>query len=136
DNQTLDTYTIGFGTTGPDDAYLNRVAKVGNGLFFHAQDGTGLAAAVLAALNDIIEKSRSFTAATVPSARTTDGGDFYNSFFLPSGKSAFWEGHLRSWHFTAAGPIVDRDGHSAVEDPDGGTQCSTGPVPKLLSRGP
>jgi Tfp pilus tip-associated adhesin PilY1 len=133
DNQTIDVYTIGFGTTGTDDAYLNRVAKVGNGLFYHAQDGTALAASVLSALADIIEKSRSFTAATVPSARTADGGDFYNSFFLPSARSAFWEGHLRSWHITAGGSIVDSAGRCALVDPSG--QCKNGPFKTICQPG-
>jgi Tfp pilus tip-associated adhesin PilY1 len=135
DKQSVDTYTIGFGTTPSDDAYLRRVAAVGNGLAFHAQDGTELAAAVLAALNDIVEKSRSFTAATVPSARTADGGDLYNSFFLPSNKTAFWEGHLRAWHFTSTGEIVDKFGHCALVDPDGGGQCNNGPFAQICQIG-
>jgi hypothetical protein len=135
DKQDVDTYTIGFGTTSADSAYLRRVAAVGNGLAFHAQDGTELAAALLAALNDIVEKSRSFTAATVPSARTADGGDLYNSFFLPSNKTAFWEGHLRAWHFTAAGAIVDKFGHCALVDPDGGSQCNNGPFAQVCQTG-
>ena len=127
DPQTVDLYTIGFGTTDAENEYLDRVAEVGNGLSFHVQDGAGLSAALVSALNDIVEKSRSFTAATVPSARTADGGDFYNSFFLPSGKTAFWEGHLRAWHFSAAGEILDSNGDCALVDPDGGGECNNGP---------
>lgn len=120
DDQTIDTYTIGLGTTPSDDLYLTRVAELGNGLFFGAQDGPELAEALVAVLNDIIEKSRSFTAATVPSSRTANGASFYNSFFLPSGKTAFWEGHIRAWHFTPSGDILDRDGDCALFDPDPG----------------
>ncbi len=128
DDQTIDFYTIGFGTTAADNAYLSRVSEgVGGGLHFTVQDGDALSQALVDALNDIVEKSRSFTAATVPSARTADGGDFYNSFFLPSDKTAFWEGHLRAWHFTAAGEIVDSDDHCALVDPDGGSECNDGP---------
>jgi len=126
DDQTIDTYTIGLGTTPSDDTYLQRVADLGNGLFFSTQDGPQLAEALVAVLNDIIEKSRSFTAATVPSSRTANGSSFYNSFFLPSGKSAFWEGHIRAWHFTAAGDVLDRDGDCALLDPDPG-ECNSGP---------
>ena len=86
----------------------------------------------MAALNDIVEKARSFTAATVPSSRTADGSDFYNSFFIPSGDHAFWEGHLRSWKFSAAGEILDRDGHCALDDPDGGSECNNGPFQEDL----
>ncbi len=136
DDQTIDFYTIGFGTTPEDNAYLQRVSEtVGDGIHFEVKDGASLSQALVDALNDIVEKSRSFTAATVPSARTSDGGDFYNSFFLPSDKTAFWEGHLRAWHFTAAGEIVDRDGHCALVDPDGGGECNDGPFHVICQAG-
>jgi Neisseria PilC beta-propeller domain len=134
-DQKVDLYTVGFGTTSAYDAYLSRAADLGNGLFYHVNDGSGLSRALLAALNDIVEKSRSFTAATVPSSRTTDGGDLYNSFFLPTGSYAFWEGHLRAWKFSAAGEILDRDGHCALDDPDGGSQCNNGPFRKVCQTG-
>jgi hypothetical protein len=134
DDQNIDTYTIGLGTTPSDDAYLERVADLGNGLFFATQDGPGLAEALVAVLNDIIEKSRSFTAATVPSSRTANGASFYNSFFLPSGKSSFWEGHIRAWHFTASGDVLDRDGDCALVDPDPG-ECNSGPFKPICQLG-
>jgi type IV pilus assembly protein PilY1 len=80
----------------------------------------------VAALNDIIEKTASFTAASVPSARTADGADFYQSYFFPRGGSAFWEGHVRAWHITADGEIVDANGNCALDDPTAG-ECDSGP---------
>jgi len=133
DVQTVDTYAIGFGTTPADESYLRYVAVNGNGLFYHAQDGTTLAAALNAALNDIQEKARSFTAATVPSARTADGGDLYNSFFLPSGDTAFWEGHLRAWLLSANGQILDSNGNCALVDPTG--KCKAGPFAPMCQSG-
>jgi type IV pilus assembly protein PilY1 len=126
DDQTIDTYTIGLATNQTADDFLEKTADVGHGLFFHVQDGDQLAFALIAALNDIIEKSQSFTAATVPSARTIDGGDFYQSYFFPSGRSAFWEGHIRAWHITAAGDIHDSNNVCALDDPDAG-ECNSGP---------
>jgi type IV pilus assembly protein PilY1 len=126
DDQTIDTYTIGLATDATTDAYLQKTADVGDGLFFHVKDGDELAFALIAALNDIIEKAQSFTAATVPSARTFDGGDFYQSYFFPSGKSAFWEGHIRAWHITASGDIHDKNDVCALDDPDAG-ECNSGP---------
>jgi type IV pilus assembly protein PilY1 len=126
DTQTIDTYTIGLATDATADAFLQKTADVGNGLFFHTQDGDQLAFALIAALNDIIEKAQSFTAATVPSARTFDGGDFYQSYFFPSGNSAFWEGHIRAWHITASGDIHDKFDVCALDDPDVG-ECNSGP---------
>jgi type IV pilus assembly protein PilY1 len=125
-DQTIDTYTIGLATDQATDDFLGMTAEVGNGLFFHTQDGDQLQYALIAALNDIIEKAASFTAAAVPSARTVDGGDFYQSYFFPSGRSAFWEGHIRAWHITATGDIIDANGNCALIDADAG-ECNSGP---------
>jgi type IV pilus assembly protein PilY1 len=124
-DQTIDTYTIGFASDEDTDAFLAKTAEVGNGLFFHTQDGEQLAEALIAALNDIVEKAQSFTAASVPSARTVDGGDFYQSYFFPSGKSAFWEGHVRAWHIEPDGDITDAQGLCALHDPTPG-ECNSG----------
>jgi len=125
-DQTVDTYTIGLATDATTDAFLDRTATLGNGLFFHVQDGDALAFALIAALNDIIEKAASFTAAAVPSARTVDGGDFYQSFFIPRSSGAAWEGHIRAWKINAAGDIIDKNGDCALDDPDAG-ECNSGP---------
>jgi type IV pilus assembly protein PilY1 len=125
DKQCLDIYTVGFSTYGATDTYLAKTADVGNGLFFKARDGEELGVALIAALNDIVEKAQSFTAASVPSARTADGGDFYQSFFFPSGRTAFWEGHIRSWRITGDGSIHDKNDNCALDDADAG-ECNSG----------
>ncbi len=135
DDQVIDVYTVGFASDATTNSFLQMTADVGNGIFFEAKDGEALALALLAALNDIIEKSRSFTAATVPSARTADGGAFFNSFFLPSGSSAFWQGHLRAWTIDAAGDILDANGDCAVLDPDPG-ECNSGVFKPICVAGP
>lgn len=126
DDQTIDTYTVGLAADATTEAFLARTAEVGNGKAYTAQSGDQLAFALIAALNDIIEKSASFTAATVPSARTTDGADFYQSYFFPRGNSAFWEGHIRSWLITADGDIHDKNDNCALDDPTPG-ECNSGP---------
>jgi type IV pilus assembly protein PilY1 len=124
-DQAIDTYTVGFATNAATASLLERTAEVGNGTAYSAKDGDELAASLIAALNDIIEKSASFTAATVPSARTQDGADFYQSFFFPRGKSAFWEGHIRSWKIDAIGDIKDKNDNCALDDLDPG-ECNSG----------
>ena len=126
DDQTIDTYTIGLRTDAATSDFLQKTADVGNGLFFSVKDGDELAFALIEALNDIIEKSASFTAASVPSARTKDGGDFYQSYFFPRGKTAFWEGHIRAWHVTASGDVTDKNDDCALLDTDAG-ECNSGP---------
>ena len=125
-DQTIDTYTVGFATDSATDDYLGRTAVLGNGTFYKVTDGDELTAALLAALNDIIEKSASFTAATVPSARTASGADFYQSFFFPRATSAFWEGHVRAWTIDALGAIRDQNGDCALDDPTP-LECNSGP---------
>ncbi len=137
-SQTIDTYTISFATGATTEAFMERVAVLGNGKAYTAADGDELAVALIAALNDIIEKSASFTSATVPSARTADGADFYQAFFFPRSKDAFWEGHIRAWKIDADGavrqavPAPPATGLCALDDPDPG-ECNSGPfVPSAV----
>ena len=124
-DQTLDVYTIGYASSIAANALLKKAADVGNGLFFSSNNTDELQARLKEALNDIIEKSQSFTAATVPSTRTASGGSFYTSFFLPSGKEPFWEGHLRAFHIDAVGDVFGQGNVCAFIDPDPG-ECNSG----------
>ncbi|MEZ4291687.1 MAG: PilC/PilY family type IV pilus protein [Myxococcota bacterium] len=125
-DQTLDVYTIGFTTDATANALLQKTAQQGNGLFFTSNNAEELRARLVAAINDIIEKAQSFPAATVPSTRTTSGGSFYSSYFLPSGKSAFWEGHLRAFRIDSVGDVYGQSNVCAYLDPDPG-ECNSGP---------
>ncbi|HZO08835.1 MAG TPA: hypothetical protein VFC77_05620, partial [Myxococcota bacterium] len=125
-DQFIDTYVVGLATDATADAFLSKTATLGGGLFFHVKDGDQLSFALIAALNDIIEKSASFTAAAVPSARTVDGGDFYQSFFIPRSSGAAWEGHVRAWKIAPNGDLLDANGDCALDDPDPG-ECNSGP---------
>lgn len=124
--QTIDTYTIGFTTDATANALLEKTAQQGNGLFYTSNNPEELRTVLNQAINDIIEKAQSFTAATVPSTRTTSGGSFYQSFFLPSAKTPFWEGHLRAYHIDAKGDVYGQSGVCAFIDPTPG-ECNSGP---------
>lgn len=126
-DQLIDVYTIGFTTSGAANALLAKTAAQGNGIFFTSNSAEELTVAITSAITNILEKTQSFTAATVPSARTTDGGSFFTSFFLPSAKRALWEGHVRAFTIDAAGNILDSLGNCALDDPDGGGECNSGP---------
>ncbi len=125
-DQTIDVYTIGFTSEGTANTILQKTAEQGNGLFFTSNNPEELRTRLNSAINDILEKAQSFTAATVPSTRTASGGSFYSSFFLPSGKSAFWEGHLLAYHIDAVGDIFGQGNVCAFIDPDVG-ECNSGP---------
>src|SRR5690606_7985494 len=81
--QTIDVYTVGFTTTAYANDLLSRTAAVGGGLFFASNNAEELAEAITSAVTDIVQKSQSFTAATVPATRTADGGNIYTSLFIP-----------------------------------------------------
>lgn len=112
--QTIDVYTVGFTTAETANQLLEKTAAVGNGLFFHSNNAEELAAAIVASVTDIIEKTQSFTSATVPASRTADGDNFYTSFFIPQADTGFWEGHLKNFGFTADGDIVNKSGNCAT----------------------
>ena len=125
-DQFIDVYTVGFTTSPFANAVLSKTAQVGNGDFFFSNNAEELADSIVEAVSDIIQKSQAFTAATVPAARTASGGKFYTSLFVPSDRTAYWEGHLKSWEITASGEIRDRLGNCALDDPTPG-QCFSGP---------
>jgi type IV pilus assembly protein PilY1 len=126
-DQTIDTYTVGFATDSGANDLLQKTAAVGNGLFFYAKNYDDLTRAIIAAMTDIIEKSQSFTAATVPATRTSAGENLYVSLFVPSGKTPYWEGHLENFQITASGEIWDANDNCALDDPTPG-QCFSGPI--------
>jgi type IV pilus assembly protein PilY1 len=124
--QTIDTYTVGFTTNATANALLSKTAEVGNGLFFQSNNAEELTAAIVQSVSDIIQKSQSFTAATVPASRTTDGNDIFFSSFVPSDEAGFWQGHLKNYEFTLDGRILDANGDCALDDPSG--DCFFGPL--------
>ncbi|MBW2446087.1 MAG: hypothetical protein JRG83_09200, partial [Deltaproteobacteria bacterium] len=117
--QAIDVYTVGFTTNARANALLSKTAEVGNGLFFQSNNAEELTEAIVESVTDIIQKSQSFTAATVPASRTTDGNDIFFSSFIPSDDSSFWEGHLKNYEFTLDGRILDANGDCALDDPTG-----------------
>ena len=118
-NQTIDVYTVGFTTNATANALLQKTAQVGNGLFFQSNNADELTTAIVSSVTDIIQKSQSFTAATVPASRTTDGNDIFFSSFIPAADSSIWEGHLKNYEFTLDGRILDANGNCALDDPSG-----------------
>ena len=126
-DQVIDVYTVGFTTGGAANQLLAKTASVGNGLFRNSSNAEELSQHLVTILGDVVEKSQSFTAATVPASRATDGNNFYASYFLPSNDSAFWEGHIKNFEFNRAGQILDATGACAVSDPTAG-QCKSGPL--------
>lgn len=114
--QNLDVYTVGFTTSGLANVLLEKTARHGNGLFFTGNQAQALTDALVDSVQDIISKSQGFSAATVPAARTADGGQLYTTLFQPTSTRPFWPGLLRSYKITAGGEIFDSNGACALED--------------------
>lgn len=126
--QVIDVYTVGFTTSPQANDLLSRTAAVGNGLFFFSNNAEELADAIVGAVADIIQKSQSFTAATVPATRTSDGGNIYTSLFLPQNSDPYWEGHLKLFHITSEGDILDANGACALVSPSPPGECKAGTI--------
>ena len=106
--QKVDVYTIGFATNGVANVLLEKTATRGNGLYASSGQADVLTVALVDAISDIIVKAQSFTAATVPASRATDGNNFFASFFRPDNLKPFWEGHLKNFEYNAAGEVLDK----------------------------
>jgi type IV pilus assembly protein PilY1 len=126
-NQTIDVYTVGFSTTPFANDLLSRTAAAGGGLFYASNNAEELAVAITGAVTDIVQKSQSFTAATVPATRTADGGNIYTSLFVPSDQS-YWEGHLKLFQITSEGDILDANGNCALLNPSPPGECKSGQI--------
>ena len=110
--QNIITYTIGFTIDHP---LLQETADNGNGIYFTTDQTDELTDQLEQAILDIINRSYSFTAASVPTGRTAFGDGFYSAFFVPSDVKAFWEGHLEAFRLRLDGTVEDRNGNDAVD---------------------
>ncbi len=110
--QNIITYTLGFTLDHP---LLSEAAAAGDGQYFTANSSDGLAEQITSAILDIIDRSSSFTAATVPSSRTTFGDGFYTAYFEPSSTEPVWEGHLEAYRLSTDGDVLDVDGDPAID---------------------
>ena len=122
----VDVYTVGFTTRGPVNSLLQKTADNGNGLYFNGNQAQELTEALVSSVQDIISKSQGFSAATVPAARTSDGGQLYTTLFQPTSARPFWPGLIRSYEITVTGEIQDAAGNCALEDLADPAVCAGG----------
>ena len=105
--QNVITYTVGFMGDKEGDLFLINTSNNGNGnknlydtsdedygkYHFTADSPEALSTQLLAAVNDILSRTSTFTAPVVPVTRTTSGDRIYMAFFKP-GEGNFWEGNV------------------------------------------
>jgi type IV pilus assembly protein PilY1 len=126
--QNVRTYTVGFMGDHVGNLFLANTSNNGNGnvnlydttdedygkYHYVAQNPDELAAKLLAAVNDIISQTNTFTAPVVPVTRTTSGDRIYMAFFKPD-KGNFWEGNVTKFGLNSNLDIVDSLGNPATE---------------------
>ena len=125
--QNVITYTIGFMADWENNAFLINTSNTGNGhpnlydtndanygdWHFSASSPGGLSAAIIAAVNDIISRTATFTAPVVPVTRTVSGDRVYLALFKPV-QGNFWEGNLVKFKIGADGDILDANDDPAT----------------------
>lgn len=104
-DQVVYTYTVGFSIDHP---LLRDTADNGKGRYFTTSSASQLASDLKSALLEIIDRSSSLTAATVPSSRSAFGDGFYTAFFQPSADEPFWPGHLQAFRLAPDLTVLDK----------------------------
>jgi type IV pilus assembly protein PilY1 len=127
--QNIMTYTIGFMGDEIGNLFLINTSNNGNGnlnlydtndpeygkYHFEAEDPDELSSTLMAAINDILSATSTFTAPVVPVTRTTSGNRIYMAFFKP-GEGNFWEGNVTKFGISSDNRIVDPGGNNATWD--------------------
>ncbi len=113
--QNIVTYTVGFTIDHP---LLRDTAQNSLGQYFVARNAGELAVTLESAILDIIERSTSFSATTVPSSRTAFGDGMFLASFIPRQGNGFWEGHIEAFRLSSSLEVLDRDGNPALDAAD------------------
>ncbi|RZB38439.1 MAG: type IV pilus assembly protein PilY1 [Desulfobacteraceae bacterium Eth-SRB2] len=120
--QNVSTYTVGFMGDQISNLFLTNTSNNGNGnknlydtsdeeygkYHFTAEEPDTLSGKLLAAVNDILSKTSTFTAPVVPVTRTTSGNRIYMAFFKP-GEENFWEGNVTKFGLSNDNEIIGAD---------------------------
>ena len=126
-NQTVVTYTVGFGTgiSSTGQTLLQNTAVKGGGAYYTANDADSLATALQGAIMDALAVTTSFTAPalSVNAFNTLFNRDeVYFALFKPTMKTV-WDGNLKKYTLCKGtespackfGEILDKNGNPAVD---------------------
>ncbi len=125
--QNVMTYTIGFMGDQESNLFLINTSNNGNGnvnlydttdveygkYHFTAESPDALSSTLLAAINEILSATSTFTAPVVPVTRTTSGNRIYMAFFKP-GEGIFWEGNVTKFGISSTNQIIGANGYAAT----------------------
>ena len=104
------TYILGMALTSDSKPYLDSMAVHGgtdvNGSAYYANDPAGaLSPPLHKVFSGIVEKSYSFSTASVSSSRLMDENYLYEASFLPLNDEPFWKGSLKKFNINTDGTI-------------------------------
>jgi type IV pilus assembly protein PilY1 len=124
--QNMTVYTIGFNSNqlAIDSSLLQSTAANGGGKYFYCHNSNTFDAALQYIIAEILAKSTSFVAPTVPISqleKTTSENRMYLGMFKPS-ETSFWKGNIKKFGIASQntgtikiGDVLDANGHSAID---------------------
>ncbi len=116
-DQNIITYTIGFALDVP---LLQHAADNGDGTYFAATTGVDeLGQRLVLAVEEIILRNATFTAAAVPTSRSVFGDGFYTAYFEPRPAGELYRGHLQAYRLDENFDIVGTAGENALDPQTG-----------------
>lgn len=118
---TVTTYTVGFGEDVAGSTTLSAAAEAGGGRPYEASDTATLTNVFETIIREIISQDTSFTAPAVSVNafnRTQNLSDLFITVFQPSA-NLHWPGNLKKYSLKADGTIVDANDRPAVDSSTG-----------------
>ncbi|MFH1080968.1 MAG: PilC/PilY family type IV pilus protein [Pseudomonadota bacterium] len=105
----IKTYVLGMALTDAAKPHIDNMASHGgtavDGYAYYADDVTAMINALNNIFSDIVNKSFSFSTASVSSSRLADENFLYEASFEPTGTDPFWKGYLKKWSIRADGGL-------------------------------
>lgn len=106
----IKTYVLGMGLTDAAKPFTDQMASHGgtaktDGTAYYADNPAGLTTALNAIFDDIINRSFSFSTASVSSSRLADENYLYEASFEPTSTDPFWKGYLKKWSLKSDGSL-------------------------------
>jgi type IV pilus assembly protein PilY1 len=118
---TVTTYTVGFGEDVVGSTTLAATAEAGGGRPYEASDTASLTNVFETIIREIISQDTSFTAPAVSVNafnRTQNLSDLFITVFQPSA-NLHWPGNLKKYSLKSDGTIVDANDRPAVDTTTG-----------------
>ena len=112
-NFNIETYVLGMGLSAAAKTQLDAMAVAGNTAVnthaYYADNPTQLATELNNILQDIVEKTYSFSTASVASNRVSGDNFLYEAAFDPKNNQSYWPGHVIKYALGTDGSVTGID---------------------------